>query len=124
MRHIREVSAQVSDKVEDAGQTVVRTRFSKSNEHPMASIVQAVLGILMALGVLIVFLSSSLIANTLTALLNAHQRYIGVMKLVGASSRQIISMYLTLIVIFSALALVISIPLRRPGGLRALQICQ
>ena len=108
---IREVSARVSDKVEDAGQTVVRTRFSKSNEHPMASIVQAVLGILMALGVLIVFLSSSLIANTLAALLNAHQRYIGVMKLVGASSRQIISMYLTLIVIFSALALVISIPL-------------
>ncbi len=108
---IRGVSALVSDKLEAAGQTVVRTRFSKANEHPMTSIVQAVLGILMALGVLIVFLSSSLIANTLAALLNAHQRYIGVMKLVGARSSQIVSMYLTLIVAFGALALLISIPL-------------
>jgi putative ABC transport system permease protein len=109
--HIREVADQVSTKLEQAGLTVSRTRFSKTNEHPMTSTVQAVLGILGALGVLIVFLSSSLIANTLAALLNAHQRYIGVMKLVGARSGQIFTMYMTLILCFGALALLLSVPL-------------
>jgi putative ABC transport system permease protein len=109
--HIREIGDQVSTKLEQAGLIVARTRFSKTNEHPMTSIVQAVLGILGALGILIVFLSSSLIANTLAALLNAHQRYIGVMKLVGARSGQIFSMYMILILCFGALALLIAVPL-------------
>ena len=70
----------------------------------------------MALGVLIVFLSSSLIANTLNALLNQHLRYIGVMKLVGGRNRQILIMYLTLIVSFGVLALLIAVPLGGQGA--------
>ena len=108
---IRKVADRVSNQLEDSGMTVSRTRLSKTNQHPMTSTVQAVLGILGALGILIVFLSSSLIANTLAALLNAHQRYIGVMKLVGARSSQIIIMYLALITAFGLLALVIAVPL-------------
>jgi putative ABC transport system permease protein len=108
---IRQVSETVTEKLEQAGLIVTRTRISKSNEHPMASIVQAVLGILWALGVLVVFLSSSLIANTLNGLLNQHLRFIGVMKLVGARSGQIFSMYLILILAFGVLALVLAIPL-------------
>lgn len=108
---IRQVSEQVTDKLEQAGLPVTRTRISKTNEHPMTSTVQAVLGILGALGILIVFLSSSLIANTLAALINSHQRFIGVMKLVGARSGQIFSMYMILILIFGVLALLIAVPL-------------
>jgi putative ABC transport system permease protein len=74
------------------------------------------LGILMALGILIVFLSSSLIANTLNALLNQHLRYIGVIKLVGGRRRQVFFMYLTLIMAFSILALIIAIPLGGQGA--------
>jgi putative ABC transport system permease protein len=62
--HLRQMAAEVKDKLEKSGVIVLRTRTSKTNEHPMASTVQAVLGILLALGVLILFLSSSLIANT------------------------------------------------------------
>src|SRR5258708_25391113 len=70
----------------------------------------------MALGVLIVFLSSSLIANTLNALLNQHLRYIGVMKLVGGRYRQILIMYLALIISFGVLALLIAVPLGGQGA--------
>ena len=70
----------------------------------------------MALGVLIVFLSSSLIANTLNALLNQHLRYIGVMKLLGGRNRQILIMYLALIVSFGVLALLIAVPLGGQGA--------
>jgi putative ABC transport system permease protein len=114
--HLRQVSADLKDKVEKNGVIVVRTRYTKTNEHPLATTVQAVLGILLALGVLILFLSSSLIANTLNALLNQHLRHIGVMKLVGARRNQIIGMYVALIMAFGVIALTIAIPLGGQGA--------
>ena len=114
--HIRDMGAKLKDKLEKNGSTVIRLRFSKTHEHPLANTVNAILGILMALGILIVFLSSSLIANTLNALLNQHLRYIGVIKLVGGQRRQVFSMYLTLIMAFGILALMIAIPLGGQGA--------
>lgn len=108
--NIRLVADRISDKLEKSGRQVFRSQFNKTNEHPMTSTVQAVLGILGFLGILIVFLSSSLIANTLSGLLNQHTRYIGVMKLVGARRQQIIGLYLILILAFSIIALIIAIP--------------
>lgn len=116
MAHIRAVSADLKDRIENAGVEVRRTGFSKTHEHPMTSTINAILGILMALGVLIVFLSSSLIANTLNALLNQHLRHIGVIKLVGGRSRQVINMYLVLILVFGLLALALAVPF---GGIGA-----
>ena len=114
--HIREVGADLKDKLEKNGTPVVRLRFSKTHQHPLADTVNAVLGILMALGILIVFLSSSLIANTLSALLNQHLRHIGVIKLVGGQRRQVFRMYLTLIMAFGVLALLVAIPLGGQGA--------
>jgi putative ABC transport system permease protein len=114
--HIRAVGGDVKDKLEQNGITVSRTRFSETHKHPLADTINAVLGILMALGILIVFLSSSLIANTLNALLNQHLRHIGVIKLVGGRNRQVFGMYLTLIMAFGVLALLIAIPLGGQGA--------
>jgi putative ABC transport system permease protein len=114
--HVRDVGAQLKDKIEKNGSVVIRLRFSKTHEHPLADTINAVLGILLALGILIVFLSSSLIANTLNALLNQHLRYIGVIKLVGGQRRQVFFMYLTLILAFSLLALLLAVPLGGQGA--------
>ena len=114
--HVRDMGARLKDKLEKNDQIVIRMRFSKTHEHPLADTVNAILGILMALGILIVFLSSSLIANTLNALLNQHLRYIGVIKLVGGQRRQVFLMYLTLIMAFGVLALLIAIPLGGQGA--------
>jgi putative ABC transport system permease protein len=116
LTHIRAVGADLKDRIEKVGYVVNRTGFSKTYEHPMTSIINAVLGILMALGVLIVFLSSSLIANTLNALLNQHMRHIGVIKLVGGRNRQVLGMYLVLILVFGLLALLIAVPLGGQGA--------
>ena len=116
IRHIRVIGADLKDKLEKNGTRVIRTRFSETYEHPLASTVNAILGILMALGILIVFLSSSLIANTLSALLNQHLRHVGVIKLVGGRRRQIFEMYLVLIMSFAALALLIAVPLGGQGA--------
>lgn len=114
--HLRQMAANIKDKVEKTDITVSRTRTTKTNEHPMASTVQAILGILLALGVLILFLSSSLIANTLSALLNQHLRHIGVMKLIGGRRNQIFAMYVALIMAFSLIALLIAVPLGGQGA--------
>jgi len=108
--HIRNVGGDLRDKLEKNGTTVSRIRYSERNKHPLTDVLNAVLGILLALGVLIVFLSSSLIANTLSALLNQHLRHIGVIKLVGGRNRQVFYMYLTLIMAFAVMALLIAVP--------------
>jgi putative ABC transport system permease protein len=114
--YIREVGAALKDKIEKGDTIVVRSRFSETHKHPLADTVNAILGILMALGILIVFLSSSLIANTLSALLNQHLRHIGVMKLVGGQRRQVFRMYIVLIMAFGVLALLIAVPLGGRGA--------
>jgi putative ABC transport system permease protein len=114
--YISKIAGDVKDRLDRADIPVDRVLTSKTHEHPLASTVNAILGILMALGVLIVFLSSSLIANTLSALLNQHLRYIGVMKLLGGRNRQILIMYLALIISFGVLALLIAVPLGGQGA--------
>jgi putative ABC transport system permease protein len=116
LQHIRDVGSALKDKLEKNNITVFRTRFSETNKHPLADTINAVLGILMSLGILIVLLSSSLIANTLSALLNQHYRHIGVIKLIGGKSHQVLAMYLTLIMAFGLLALLIAIPLGGQGA--------
>jgi|LGVF01.1.fsa_nt_gb putative ABC transport system permease protein len=118
---IRSMLADLKEKIEKNDHTVGRTFRSKTHEHPLEPTINAVLGILMALGVLIVFLSSSLIANTLSALLNQHLRHIGVMKLIGGQDQIIFRMYLVLLLVFGLLALLIAIP---AGGQGAYALAQ
>ncbi len=120
-QHIREVGAVVKDKIEKSDVVVGRSRFSETHQHPLGSTINAVLGILLALGVLIVLLSSSLIANTLSALLNQHLRHIGVIKLVGGQRNQVFRMYITLIMSFGIIALAIAVPF---GGLGAYALAE
>jgi putative ABC transport system permease protein len=114
--YIAQVASQIEDKLESHNQGIYRTRETPSNEHPMIDTILAMLGVLGALGLLITILSASLIINTLNALLTQQLRQIGVMKLIGASSLQILGMYLALIVSYSVIALIIAIPLGALAG--------
>ena len=108
--HLKSVSEEVESYLNRSNYEVYRVDLAKTNEHPLSSIVEALIGILLILGVLVMFLSGSLITNTLSALMGQHLRQIGVMKLVGARRKQVISLYMLLILSFSVIALVISIP--------------
>ena len=115
-QYISMIAGDVEDKLERNAQSVYRTEINLSTENPMASTVLAVLGVLGVLGGLITILSSSLIINTLNALLTQHLRQIGVMKLVGGRSTQIMGMYLALIFAYGLIALIITIPLGAIAG--------
>ncbi len=115
-KHIRSVLADLTSKIERNNYLVTRTFRSKTYEHPLEPTINAVLGILLALGVLIVFLSSSLIANTLSALLQQHLRHIGVMKLIGGRKQIIFRMYLVMLLAFGLLSLLIAVPAGGQGA--------
>jgi putative ABC transport system permease protein len=108
---IQDVADRLEDKIDRNNLQVYRTELQVSDEHPLGSIVLALLGVLGALGGLILVLSSSLIVNTLNALLGQHLRQIGVMKLVGGRSLQILGMYLVLILAYGLVALALALPL-------------
>jgi putative ABC transport system permease protein len=110
------VAAKVKDKVKQSQREVYQMDEKLSSEHPMTSSILAVIGVLGVLGGLITILSSSLIINTLNALLTQQLRQIGVMKLVGGRSYQILGMYLTLIIIYGLIALVLAVPLGAIAG--------
>jgi putative ABC transport system permease protein len=113
---IRQVASRVTDRLEKSGRPAFRTTLALQNEHPLNSIIEALLLVLIIMGVMIVFLSGSLIFNTMSALLGQHLRQIGVMKLVGGRRFQIISLYVVLIMTFGLIALGFSIPLGALGA--------
>jgi putative ABC transport system permease protein len=114
--YIERVAAAVEDKLEKSGRNVYRTQTSISTEHPFGDMALAIFGVMGALGVLVMLLTSSLIFNTLNALITQHLRQIGVMKLVGARSFQIMGMYIVLILLFGLIALIIAVPLGALAG--------
>ena len=120
--YIQGISEAIEDKLEKSGRKIYRANISKSNEHPFGDMALAIFGILGALGVLVVLLSTSLIVNTLNALITQHLRQIGVMKLVGARSLQILGMYLLLILLYGIIALIIAVPLGALAGYELAQL--
>ncbi len=116
LAEIEALAEVIEEKIEHNQRRIYRKEIKVSNEHPMASLILAVLGVLGALGALITILSGALIINTLNALLNQHLRQIGVMKLIGGRSLQILAMYMTLIFLYGLIALMIAVPAGAAAG--------
>ena len=114
--HLRDVANRVTKVIEDNGGLVYNTMTRGTHEHPNISYVDAIAGILYALGLLVVILSGFLITNTLQSLMGQQTQQIAIMKTVGARSGQITVIYLALIAAFGALALVFAIPLSRQAA--------
>lgn len=112
------VSETVEDKLERENRPLFQSYTNLTDEHPMTTTVLAVLSVMIAMGVLMLVLGCSLIANTLNALLSQHKRQIGVMKLIGAQSFQILGMYISLIIAYSLISLALAVPLSAVAGYR------
>src|SRR6266542_678100 len=70
----------------------------------------------MGLGAISLLMSGFLVVNTIGALLTQQTRQIGVMKSIGARSRDIVGMYLMTVLVFGMLALLVAIPLGALGA--------
>lgn len=118
---IAEVAARVKDQLKNSGRSVYRSEETRSTVSPLESLSLTVMNVLLILGILTTILSSTLIINMLNSLLMQQMRQIGVMKLVGGRSYQVMGMYLVLIVAYGLIALILAVP---SGAIAGYQLAQ
>src|SRR5512133_3279355 len=105
----RAVADSISDKLKKSGRSVYYTLIFPPGRHPGQQTVDSLLALLGGMGVLAVFLSTFLVINTMSAVLNQQIRQIGVMKAIGGSTGQVTFMYLVLILLFGVIAEIFAI---------------
>lgn len=121
--HIQQVAKTVENRLKDEGHEVFGTQIPTPGHYALYSITQSLFLILNVLGIFTLLFSTLLTVNTISGLLAGHIQQIGVMKAIGAPRRDLIGMYVSIILIFSGLALLISVPLGILGaGLLSLQL--
>jgi putative ABC transport system permease protein len=114
--HAQRVLSEVKSRAEKNGLTIPLSFTTEPGELPLEEVLQAVLLLMGALGLMSLFLSTFLIINTVTALLAQQKRQIGVMKAIGASTGQVMGMYLGMVMIYGIVALIIAVPLSGVGA--------
>jgi len=110
---IQKIANNVVDFLDENEIVVLQTTVHESDTHPNYIYVNAISALLLVLGFLIVFLSSFLIINTLSALMQQQIQQIGIMKSLGATKKQIVSIYMILIFLYGMIAFGVALPLSR-----------
>jgi putative ABC transport system permease protein len=114
--HIKQVVAQVRDKIENSGRTVFVDIADPPGKHWADDDLQAIMKIMSVLGAISLLMSGFLVVNTIGAILTQQTRQIGVMKSIGARGHDIVGMYLMMVFVFGVLALLVAIPLGALGA--------
>ncbi len=107
---IDQVSQNVIRVIEQSGRSISSVMNLTPTAHPNAGYITAMSGLLALLGTFSVFLSGFLVFNSMTSLFAQQVQFIGIMKGIGAQRKTIIQMYTVFILIFSLIAMAISIP--------------
>ncbi len=103
------VMKEVEDRVERSGREVLNTTIV--GKSIIESIVNTAVLIISSFGWVILLLSGFLVINTISALIAQQINQIGIMKLIGASRLQMVAMYVTLVLVYGAMAFAVAIPL-------------
>ena len=107
----RALGQAVRTTLENQGRRVDSLLVSTPDQHPLGSIVQAIILVLSVIGLLALLLSGFLVTNTIQALLKNQTRQIGIMKSIGATHNAILAMYLQVVMWFCLFALLIGVPI-------------
>ncbi len=106
--YVSAVADRVEKQVEESGRPLLSTRTPKDHVTP---IVETLMMIISSFGLMILLLSGFLVINAISALINQQIEQIGVMKLIGAQRRQIVSLYLVTVLVYGLIAVAIGFPL-------------
>jgi len=105
------VAGRAEERLERMELAVGGYEISDPNRHWVQDIVDAVMMVLMVIGVLSLGVSAFLIINTMNAILVQQVWQIGVMKAVGATLSRVMKVYLATALIYGGLALLLAVPL-------------
>jgi putative ABC transport system permease protein len=110
------IAETVRDRMERAGTPVVFVLVPPPGEHPAEDLLAGVFLILGFIGLLALVASGFLVVNTVTAIIAQQTRQVGIMKAVGARSRQIAGLYLAMVLAYAVLSLGVALPLGALGA--------
>src|SRR5512136_1797960 len=98
-------------QLEKIGAPMYLSRVIDPNTHPAQDTVNGITMILGVMAVLSLALGLFLVINTVSAIVAQQVPQIGMMKAIGGTTRQMLLLYLSSVVIYSLLALLIALPL-------------
>jgi putative ABC transport system permease protein len=108
--HIRRTVARLQEWLGQQGRRVYRVEIPTPGEHPHYAQMFTMMSLLAAFGLLALVLSGVLVANLISTLLAREIRQIGVMKAVGARTRQVAGIYFGAVTLFGLAALGVGMP--------------
>ncbi|MCI0606169.1 FtsX-like permease family protein [bacterium] len=109
--HVDRTISQVKMNLESKGARISRMEIPKPGKHPHADLMGTLLLFKSSFGLFALLLSGLLVTNLISALMAGQVRQIGVMKAIGATSRQVTQIYIGGAIILGLIALMIAIPL-------------
>jgi putative ABC transport system permease protein len=104
------VADELRDRLQRTGFSIGSVNVLEPGEHWGRDTTQSFTLILNFIGIFALLLSGFLVINTISAMLTQQRRQVGMMKAVGGTGRQIISLYLVLVAFYGLLALVVALP--------------
>ncbi len=109
-RHVQTVTSAVKDKIEESGWHVFGSiLLAEPGVSPVNFLLEAIRIVLGFMAIVSLLLSAFLVFNTMSALMVAQVKQIGIMKSIGASMIDLGIMYLVLVLIFGILAFAIAV---------------
>jgi putative ABC transport system permease protein len=109
--YAKEVASQIKDRLAKQGIGVAATWTQDPNKHWGRPIIEGFTLVLQILAVISLFTSVVLVFNTLTAILTQQTDQVGIIKAVGGTTGTIVKVYLTGVLVYGVLALLVSLPL-------------
>jgi len=106
---VRTVVDAVEKHIERSDRDILATTII--GQSIIESIVNTTVMILSIFGWVILLLSAFLVVNTISALIAQQVNQIGIMKLIGASRAQMVTMYITMVLVYGIIAVLIGVPL-------------
>ncbi len=98
------------------GYKVGEIRIPPPGKHPHQTQMMAILALLLIFSLLALMLGAILTATMIGGILAQQVRQIGVMKAIGARTRQIAGLYLVLVILLGIIALMLGLPLGIAAG--------
>ena len=105
------VADELRERLQRSGSSVNSVNILEPGEHWGRDTTQSFTLILNGIGIFALLLSGFLVINTISAMLAQQRRQIGMMKAVGGTGKQIISLYLVLVSFYGLLALLVALPI-------------
>jgi putative ABC transport system permease protein len=107
----QEVAGEIRARLSQQGVNVVVSIYQEPDKHWGRMFVEGVTVVMQIMAIVSLFLSVVLVINTMTAVITQQTDQIGVIKAIGGGSGTIVKVYLTSVLAFGLLALLISLPL-------------